>query len=498
MRRDDAFPNKGPNTSPGSSEYGSDHESTGAHAPNPDPNLNFGLNQEMGLDDPAPPRPPSPPKENGHASEYEQNGMTPDYQVGHEPQPSSSSSTDPDPDFEWYHEMGLEDPPTPRPASQNGLSPENHMGHVNPSLSTDPGPYRDFGWNRWISMDDPGPPPQLGHVQQSNLRPSTDQDQDLDWNHWVSFDDPPTPRPASQNDLAPEYQVEHVQQPNPRPLTDPVHHWASFDDPPTPRPASQNDLAPEYQGGHVQQPNPKPLTDPDPDPDLDWNRWMGLDDPLAPSLRPESPKEIGLAPEQQVEHVQQPDPGTSSSAPPVPDHESTNVVQSPAPNPASSTGNPGSLVEPSSSTAPVQGSWDHFNAVWDDLWWYKPGANPRPATPPSPDLGSPKEPENEVVPGPPPTPESTDPSDPHSLGVGVQPEDLRAALYGNENLQDAMYAEKGKAKDSRSISGTARDVGNAAQRAATCRKVALIGGVSFFLVPHSSAYPQKYILIDIF
>ena len=143
------------------------------------------------------------------------------------------------------------------------------------------------------------------------------------------------------------------------------------------------------------------------------------------------------------------------------DHESTNVVQSPAPNPASSTANPGSLMEPSSSTAPMQGSWDHFNALWDDLWWYNPGANPRPATPPSPDLGSPKEPENEVVPGPPPTPES---SDPQSSSAGVQPEDLRAALYGNEDLQAAKYAEKGKAKDSRSISGTARDVGNVAQR----------------------------------
>jgi hypothetical protein len=162
-----------------------------------------------------------------------------------------------------------------------------------------------------------------------------------------------------------------------------------------------------------------------------------------PNPIPASPNEIGLAPEQQVEHVQQPNLGPSSSAPPGPDHESTSVVQSPAPNP-----------DPSSSAAPMQGSWDHLNSQWDDLWWYKPGANSRPATPPSPGLGSPKEPENEVVPESPTTPESTDPSDPQSLSAGVRPEDL----------QDAIYAEKGKAKDSRSISDTARDVGNVAQK----------------------------------
>ena len=86
------------------------------------------------------------------------------------------------------------------------------------------------------------------------------------------------------------------------------------------------------------------------------------------------------------------------------------------------------------------------------------------ATPPSPDLGSPEEPENEVVPGPPSTPESTDPEDPQSLSAGVQPEGLRAAMYANEDLQAAMYAAKGKAKESRSIAGTATDVGNASQR----------------------------------
>jgi hypothetical protein len=50
------------------------------------------------------------------------------------------------------------------------------------------------------------------------------------------------------------------------------------------------------------------------------------------------------------------------------------------------------------------------------------------------------------------------------LSAGVQPEDLRAALYASEDLQASMYAAKGKGKKSRSIAGTAIDVGNAAQR----------------------------------
>ena len=74
-------------------------------------------------------------------------------------------------------------------------------------------------------------------------------------------------------------------------------------------------------------------------------------------------------------------------------------------------------------------------------------------TPPSPNLGSPKEPENEVVPGPPPSPDPELHSDDQSSTVDSQPD-----------LEAAIYAAKGKAKQLRSISGTARDVGNAAQR----------------------------------
>jgi hypothetical protein len=66
-------------------------------------------------------------------------------------------------------------------------------------------------------------------------------------------------------------------------------------------------------------------------------------------------------------------PASSSSAPPGSDHGSTDAVQAPAPNPASSTANPDPLMEPSgtSSVAPMQGSWeDRFinNPAWNDVF----------------------------------------------------------------------------------------------------------------------------------
>ena len=57
---------------------------------------------------------------------------------------------------------------------------------------------------------------------------------------------------------------------------------------------------------------------------------------------------------------------SSSSAAPGPDHGSTDVVQAPAPNPASSTANPEPLIEPSCplSTMPMSGLFeDRLNAA---------------------------------------------------------------------------------------------------------------------------------------
>jgi hypothetical protein len=52
--------------------------------------------------------------------------------------------------------------------------------------------------------------------------------------------------------------------------------------------------------------------------------------------------------------------GSPSSTPPGSDRGSTNVVQAPAPNPASSTASPDPSMGPPgpSSTVPMQGSWE--------------------------------------------------------------------------------------------------------------------------------------------
>jgi hypothetical protein len=156
--------------------------------------------------------------------------------------------------------------------------------------------------------------------------------------------------------------------------------------------------------GHVQQPNPnkRPLTGPD----LDSDR-TNLDDPPPLSLRPAKvPKlvdESGQANEHQV-HVQQPDQGPSTSS--------------------GFDGNYHPEAVPSS--VPVE---------------YLPSTS----------AGLP------AFHAPPPSPESADPelpSDHQSLSTDSEPVDLLAA---------ATYAAKGKAKESRRISGTTRDVGYAAR-----------------------------------
>jgi hypothetical protein len=216
--------------------------------------------------------------------------------------------------------------------------------------------------------------------------------------------------------------------------------------------------------------------------------------------------------------VESSDSTLSPSLVPGPDHGLTNVVQLPVPNPSLSAANPDPLMEPSSyssSKSSMQGLRARGNYLWgllDDLWSYIRGddlvseygsgheltgahanSNSRPSIHPSADpdfdwdywinaedpspgpvslkevgqasgyAPSPPEPEQEVVTPSSPSsnlgslPPSTDPElhlDHQSSNADSQPVDLQAA---------AVYAAKGKAKVSRRISGTARDVGNAAQ-----------------------------------
>jgi hypothetical protein len=156
----------------------------------------------------------------------------------------------------------------------------------------------------------------------------------------------------------------------------------------------------EFTKAHEPQPNAnsRPSTEPDSEsstqPDFDWNYWMNSEDP--PPQGPVSPKEFGQA------HAYYPDPPSTSGYAPGP---------------------PPTMPEPKHELE----------------------------TPPPSNLGSPKEPEEEVAPRPATSPHLDD----QSLSADTQPVDLQAAIY----------AVKGKAKESRRISGTPRDVGNhAAQR----------------------------------
>jgi len=156
------------------------------------------------------------------------------------------------------------------------------------------------------------------------------------------------------------------------------------------------------------QPNPmkRPLTDPDPD--FDWNYWMAYVN--RPGQGPALPKEFGQANKYQAEHVQQPNPVPSTAS-------DSDRIHSPAPVP---------VVHPASTSAGL---------------------------PTEPEHGSKKEPEYDVFHGPRPTPELTDPE----FHLDHQP-------LSTDNLLAAIYAAKGKGKESRRISGTTGDVGNVAQR----------------------------------
>ena len=316
------------------------------------------------------------------------------------------------------------------------------------------------------------------------IRPSPGADPNFDWEHWQNAPSPPKPSSPNEFGLAPEYQMGHVQQPNAGPLTgpDPGFDWEHWQNAPSPP-------KPSYQMGHMQQPNAGPLTGPDPN--FDWEHWQNALSPPKPS----SPNEFGLAPEHQVTNpwATGPDPGLDSNrwvslddlfARPASAKENTAPAQhldtkpdsdpnlmaahQPPPYPLSSTefGKDHDVNQPL-SYAPE--ATDFYSYSYPGSVAHPPslgaGSSTVPeheeVTPSSPNLGSPKEPENEVVPRPPPTPES---SDPQSLSTAVQPEDLRAAMYGNEDLQASMYAAKGKGKESRSITSTAGAVGNAAQR----------------------------------
>jgi hypothetical protein len=311
--------------------------------------------------------------------------------------------------------------------------------------------------------------------------PSTGADPYFDWEHWQNAPSPPKPLSPKGISLAPKYQIGYVKQLNVEPSTgaDPDfdwEHWQNAPSPPKPSSPKEISLAPKYQIGHLKQLDAELSTGADPD--FDWDRWSSEDDLLALAPRPlaTSPqKEVGPT----VWGIPWPDDPwktgltTKPDAPAATDFYSYAHPGSEAHPPVPASAWLPEVPEHEEVTAPSPGTRLPTVPEHGDMIAPSPGAElptmleHEDEAPPSPNLGSPKEPENEVVPGPPPTPESTDPelhSDPQSLSTAVQPEDLRAAMYANEDLRASMYAAKGKAKESRSIVGTARVVEDAAQK----------------------------------
>lgn len=275
------------------------------------------------------------------------------------------------------------------------------------------------------------------HASQPNpyKRPWADSDPypDLEWNHPVELGDPPPQIPAlpylpKEFGQAQESQVEQPK-PNKRPWKNPnsyldLNYWTALGDPPQLRPVAPKEFG---QVEHVQQPHPEPLTDP-------FFDWINLAELLRPSRLASSPKDVGLA------QWGVPLSGDASNPGLTTEHGSGHNLMAAPHQPL-----------PYSQLPTTEFDKDHNVNL--------PSAEAGLPTVPKHDSAeSSKKPENEAAPAPPPAiPELTDPglqSDRQSLSTDSQPEDLLAATI----------AEKGKAKESRHISGTTRDVGKVAQR----------------------------------
>jgi hypothetical protein len=218
-------------------------------------------------------------------------------------------------------------------------------------------------------------------------------------------------------------------------------------------------------------PNPNPKKRPwtDPDPDFDWNFWIDeVNKDSPPRPRPAPPKEFGQAHEYQpvseVEHVQQPSPGTSSPGTSTDEEfgwinfdDFATILH---PGPASDSESPKEFAgqaheyqveQPNSGlSADPDFDWNHWMNLEDP-----------PPSRPSESSSKPSIPESSN-PGP-SNPGTSNPSLPTEPELHPDDQSLSADPQ-MDDIQAAIYAAKGKGKQLRHISGTARDVGNAAQR----------------------------------
>ena len=212
----------------------------------------------------------------------------------------------------------------------------------------------------------------------------------------------------------------------------------------------------------------------------DWKSWA--DAPFPPQMRPAMPKEFGQAHENKVDYLQQP----ANSDDLVQKYSSSLENQPPLKRPKLASSKEfgqaydDQVVVPHlSNSGPSTDLVVHQedDMVVDDLLHQLMHAPPEPEPEPSPRPLSPAGTSSPLfrlwpppaIPGPMPPPSSpeltvseelTDPE----LHSGHQELSTDSQPVGLPGLLDAIYGAKGKAKESRRIPGTARDVGNAAQR----------------------------------
>ncbi|KAF8502750.1 hypothetical protein F5888DRAFT_1887421 [Russula emetica] len=270
----------------------------------------------------------------------------------------------------------------------------------------------------------------------------------------------------------------HAPQPNSkkRPWTDPEpepepdfdwNFWmnkVNEEDPPRRRPAPPKEFgqAHEYQVGHAQQWQPNPTG---PDPDFDWDHWTSLDDSRAPPSPPMIPaSQIGSLISESWGNPWSDDASIPKLTTKPDSDPNLMAAHQPPLYPLSSTVNPPStesylyshpgsvvhhLLSPGAGLPTITEHGEVSPPLPDLVWSPKEPEYEVVHHPPSPNqvsLEKLQEPEAEVANGPPPSPELTDPenSDYQPLSADSQPVDLLAAIY----------AAKGKAKESSRISAT--------------------------------------------
>ncbi|KAN0123272.1 hypothetical protein V8E52_003225 [Russula decolorans] len=326
-----------PLDSPPSSEYGSDHGLTGAHAsaplpklPDPNPGPSTDSKFDLSSLDPPPARPlGTSQKEFGQAhASGSQDPSPPPIPASSKPSTKSNSNWK-----SWINKLKLKDPSPPIPASSkpSNPNPSTKSGGFNWKQSLNPAKLMD----QLTPLDQLAPQAKQALSKASNPKPST-KSGGFNWKQSLN--------PAKLMD-----QLTPLDQPTP-----------------------------QAKQALSKASNPKP------DSDFDWDYWHNSND--------------------------YPPSSVASSS-----------------RPSSSKSNPMAAHQP-----------------------YRPLRI-------GPKVEPPEEPKNEVAPGQSPTPESTDPelnSDHQSSSADSQLADSQAAAQAA-----ALYAAKGKAKQMRRISGTARDVG---------------------------------------